>query len=176
MQLQPAESLLIGFLGALLLVAVGAFVFLLFRIDSRLKDLHAFTGKVEIKLGQVTVALGQLNLISAGVTAVLKATAAMSQTTEAIRGLSALLVSPSRQEGGEEAPTWGRIPGPPPPIPPNPIFDAYAAPGESAILEQDEEELAELERQELLRQQGIETSPDRIPVPEPSLINLIQGQ
>ena len=38
-------------------------------------------------------------------------------------------------------------------------------------MEQTDEDLAEIERQNTLREQGIETDPLRIPQPDPSKIN-----
>ena len=41
-----AEALLIGFLGAILLVAVIGFLFILWRVDRRLEKIHALIAAV----------------------------------------------------------------------------------------------------------------------------------
>lgn len=67
-------------------------------------------------------------------------------------------------------PPW--FPGGPPP-PPNPAFEQYAKSADAGFLSQDEQQMAEQERQEELREQGIETDPARISMPTPEQIKLI---
>jgi hypothetical protein len=150
--MQAAEALLIGFLAAFLLVAVGAFVYLLWRIDGRLRNMQKAMAQVVMTVG--------------------RAVQTLNQTSEAIRGLSGLLVNTPARAVREEGEPWQVAP---PPVP-NPAYEEYAAEGEAGYMEQTDEDLAEIERQQLLREQGIETDPDRIPVPEPSRINLIETE
>jgi hypothetical protein len=152
--MQAAEALLVGFLGAILLVTLGGFLFVLWRVDGRLKRIQELIAQ----LAPVLEASKPLVL------ALVRTSQTMNQTTEAIRGLSDLMVAGDRQPAPR--PEWRH------PSPPNPAFDIPAPPGEAGYLEQTDEELAEIERIAELREQGIEASPDRIPVPD---FNLIRG-
>lgn len=67
------------------------------------------------------------------------------------------------------SPRW---PGAPPP--PIPQYDNYADAGDAGVISQDDEDVAELERQAELREQGVETDPLRIQLPSPDQINLSQ--
>jgi hypothetical protein len=65
-----------------------------------------------------------------------------------------------------------RWPGAPPP--PIPQYDQYAEGNEAGVISQDDEDIAEIERQAELREQGVETDPLRIQLPTPDQINLSQ--
>lgn len=70
---------------------------------------------------------------------------------------------------GTTIPGWR--PGGPPPPPPQPYSEEFATGLDSGMLSQDEAEFAELERQEELRSQGIETDPLRVQMPSAEQIN-----
>lgn len=172
--MQTTEGILIGFLVALLVVGLGALLYLLHRLSAKLDSIETQVVSMRVWLQEGTSALKQvaeqIAVLRTLANALGKNILAMDQTTEAIRGLSGLLVTP--QAGAtqpEPSPAmWMR--GAPPL--PNPLFDQFAKPEEAGYLEQTDEDLAEIERQNTLREQGIETDPLRIVQPDASKINL----
>lgn len=171
--MQAIEGILIGFLVALLVVGLGALLYLLYRLSAKLDSIESQVLSMGVWLHDAIGALNkvaeQLGALRTLTNALARSIASMDQTTEAIRGLSGLLVTPqSGQNPPDEPPAmWMR--GAPPL--PNPLFDQFAKPEEAGYLEQTDEDLAEIERQNTLREQGIETDPMRISQPDPSKIN-----
>jgi len=169
--MQTAEALLIGFLGALLLVALLVLLYVLKRIDGRLDSIEQQVVAMQKWLQTGTDVLckvaDELPTLRTLADALTRTARSMNQTTAAIRGISGLLVAPQTPAAEELGPAmWTRG------APPNPLFEQYASAQDSGYLEQTDEQLAEIERQNLLREQGIETDPLRIPAPGPGMINM----
>lgn len=162
---------MIGFLGALLLVALLALLYVMKGIADRLGSIEKQVVGLQEWAENGTEVLGrvarELPILRKLVDVLTRTAASMNQTTEAIRGITGLLVAPATPAAEEPGPAlWTRG------APPNPLFDQYASAQDSGYLEQTDEELAEIERQNNLREQGIETDPLRIPAPNREQINL----
>lgn len=168
-----SEGMILGFGLALLLVAAGALLYLLYGLNGKqtaivvhlamIERCNADSYKILCKIVEQAQVFRSLAITLGG------SITSMNQTTEAIRGLSGLLVTPQPGQNPPEEPPAMWMRGAPPL--PNPLFDQFAKPEEAGYLEQTDEDLAEIERQNTLREQGIETDPLRIPQPDPSKIN-----
>lgn len=168
--MQPAEALLLGFIGAFALVVSAALIWVIHSIGSKVDDAHKTLTAFEHRVNAAAATLQEIKestqLLTPAIRAVLHTAKAMNETSEAIRGLSSLMTNKPAEEQQAAAP-WR--PGGPSPA--NPLFDAFAPPEEAGYLEQTDEQLAEIERQDNLREQGIETDPMRIPKPDLDKMN-----
>ena len=174
--MQATEGILAGFLLALLVVGSGALLYLLHRLSAKLDSIEAQVVSMKTWLREGTNALNkvaeQIGVLRTLANALARSIDSMDQTTEAIRGLSGLLVTPQTGALPPQEPPPAMWTRGAPPLP-NPLFDQFAKPEEAGYLEQTDEDLAEIERQNTLREQGIETDPLRIPQPDASKINFI---
>ena len=167
--MQPAEALLLGFLGVFALVVSAALIWVIHNVGQKVEqagkqvdDLHALF----VELHQSVMAIKEsTQLLAPAIRAVMQTAKAMNDTSEAIRGLSNLMTNRPPEEPPAAASAWRGG------APPNPLFDNFAPPDEAGYIEQSDEDLAEIERQETLREQGIETDPLRIPKPSPEQMN-----
>jgi hypothetical protein len=166
--------LVLGILGGVAILAVllvlGWLIFILTQTAKQVQQVvkaleraaQVFEKSSDMSAHMVALVGVQRRLISS--------TEAMTAAVKVFTGL--VLKDDSEPPPPQQAAPPPRWPGAPPP--PIPQYDRYAEDGEAGVISQDEEDIAELERQAELREQGVETDPLRIQLPTPDQINLSQ--
>jgi hypothetical protein len=154
-------------LGALLGIAGILAVAGLATTVRYLRDLNSSLKSVALAFRQSSALAKSIELQNA---ASFKMVAAMEKMTAAIGTFNGIVLqepmaqpaqSPWSQEDDRERPFTGRTP--PPPFMPG--YDEVPGEGESSVLSQTDEELAELDAAQTARDQGIEIDPERAVMP-----------
>ena len=161
--------------GILLGVSIAGTGFLLFFL---LRQLSLTATRVQEAVKALEVAakvFADSAQVSEGLIALVavqrRAIASMESMTASIKVFTGIVLREPPPAEAAPADTFsGWRPGGPPP-PPNPLYEEDAAHADAGYLTQTDEELAEIERQAELREQGIETDPLRIRMPQPDQIN-----
>jgi len=113
--------------------------------------------------------------ISSSMTSMVQVNRRLITSTEsmaaAVKTFTALVV----QAPTEHPETAFAVRGGPLPAPPNFYEEDYAKPEDAGLLSQSDSDLAKLDLENELRAQGIETSPDKIPLPDPSQVNYVES-
>ena len=166
-----ATLIVFGFLLGVVIAAVAVLMYLLLR------QLSDTAGKVDTAVKALEYAaqvFGQSANVSEGLIALVavqrRSISALESMTASIKTFTGIVL---REGPPPEAPpdsSYQWRPGGPPP-PPNPAYEENASSEDAGYMEQDDEALAEIERQNELREQGIETDPLRIHLPDEKQIN-----
>jgi hypothetical protein len=170
--MQILVLLLFGILIGAVLLAAGVLLYQLLRqMMATVERVREAIAALE-KAARVFERSADMNASMIALVGVMRRSiSSMESVSASIKVFTGLVL---KDEGPPEPPpqepfsSW-RPGGPPPP---NPLYDSNASPDDAGYMEQTDEDLAEIERQNELREQGIETDPLRIQMPRADQINM----
>jgi hypothetical protein len=169
------EQLLSGvLLGAILLATVLFLIGAAKWVKKTNRQLQVLSDGV-VRLAEVFEKSSDMTTSMISLTAVVKRLISSTESmTAAVKTFASLLIQPSAASEPAEDIGLG-FPSRIPPMPPHPEYEQFAREEDSGVISQTDDEMADLDRQSELRKQGIETSPDLIPIPQAGQVNFVES-